>query len=308
MKTTPSATATAAISQATRRTWLSSGLGSWVTRSDSAAIRPSSVAMPVAKTTPWASPPVQLVPLKTRSRAVSRGTSTSREEAERSAGTDSPVSADMSTSIAPERRRTSAAIRSPSSSATTSPGTSSTASISRDSPSRIARARCGMNCARASTARSACTSCTEGEGGVEHDDQEHRDRHLRRADEDQQQGGDPQQEGQRVRELAGQLARPTPPASPVQLVRPVLGESPLPPRRWTGPAASCAGSAAAGSRPPRGPAPAAPPTPRAGFSPRRPVAHRRGSHAIGEKPNPVLGNTPMTRPAKAQRMARQRCP
>ena len=65
-------TATSAISYATRRTWCSSGLSSRPTRSDSAAIRPSSVCMPVAKTSARARPPVQLVPLNTRSRASSR--------------------------------------------------------------------------------------------------------------------------------------------------------------------------------------------------------------------------------------------
>ena len=117
--------------------------------------------MPVANTTPWASPPVQLVPLKTRSRATNRGTSTSRIEAERSLGTDSPVRADKSTSMAPRRRRMSAAMRAPSSSSTTSPGTSSAASMSRGAPSRITLACCGMYSASASTARSACTSCTK---------------------------------------------------------------------------------------------------------------------------------------------------
>ena len=42
------ATAIPAISHATRRTCRSSGLGSSLTRWDSAAIRPSSVCMPVA--------------------------------------------------------------------------------------------------------------------------------------------------------------------------------------------------------------------------------------------------------------------
>ena len=49
------AIAIAAISQATLRTWRSSGLGSSLTRSDSAAMRPSSVRIPVANTTPRAS-------------------------------------------------------------------------------------------------------------------------------------------------------------------------------------------------------------------------------------------------------------
>jgi len=59
---------TAAISQATRYTWCSSGLSSRRTRWVSAATRPSSVSMPVAVTTARACPPVQTVPLKTTSR------------------------------------------------------------------------------------------------------------------------------------------------------------------------------------------------------------------------------------------------
>ena len=55
-KAMPIATAIAAISQATRRTWRSSGLSSTSTRCESAAIRPSSVAIPVAKTSARASP------------------------------------------------------------------------------------------------------------------------------------------------------------------------------------------------------------------------------------------------------------
>ena len=52
MNTRPAATATAAMSHATRRTSRSSGLGSRAPRCDSAAIRPSSVRIPVARTRP----------------------------------------------------------------------------------------------------------------------------------------------------------------------------------------------------------------------------------------------------------------
>ena len=263
--------------------------------------------MPVAKTTPWASPPVQLVPLKTRSRAVSRGTSTSRSEAERSAGADSPVSADMSTSIAPERRRTSAAIRSPSSSTTTSPGTSSTASISRRGPvaqrPRLLRDELRQGLHRAL----GLHLLHEGEGRVEQDDQQHRDRHLRRADDDQQQRGDPQQQGQRVGELAGQLARPAPPAAAAQLVRPVLGQPPpgLDARQALSRAAQIPQQQVRGLlrvQPRR-----APPTPRAGSSPRRPIAHRARMAGDRGKAEPDAGgNTPMNPPAKAQRIAQER--
>lgn len=47
---TPTPTATTAISRATRLTWCSSGLSSRWVRSVKAAIRPSSVCMPVAMT------------------------------------------------------------------------------------------------------------------------------------------------------------------------------------------------------------------------------------------------------------------
>ncbi len=95
------ATATAAISHATLRTWRSSGLRSTSTRCESAAIRPSSVCMPVAKTSARASPSVQVAPMNARSRAAKRGTPTSTSSAERITGADSPVRVDISSSTAP---------------------------------------------------------------------------------------------------------------------------------------------------------------------------------------------------------------
>ena len=121
-------------------------------------MRPSSVRIPVAKTTPRACPPVALVPLNSRSCAAIRATLGSIRSAERSAGADSPLSVERSTSTAPAIRRMSAAMRSPSSTSTTSPGTSSTATISCGVSSRRTRTFCGRNWARASTARSACIS------------------------------------------------------------------------------------------------------------------------------------------------------
>ena len=132
----PAATATSAISQATRRTCRSSGLGSTSTRSVRAAIRPSSVCIPVANTSPDAAPPTQLVPLKTTSRASSGVLAGPPRPAPRKTGCDSPVRVDRSTSTAPSRRRASAEILSPSSSRRTSPGTSVAASTSCASPSR----------------------------------------------------------------------------------------------------------------------------------------------------------------------------
>lgn len=108
-------TAMMAISQATRRTWCSSGLSSVFTSSERAAIRPSSVLIPVARTTAVASPPAQLVPLNTRSRAWSSGRFTSVQAADRATGIDSPLSVDESTSSIPTNSRASAEIRSPSS-------------------------------------------------------------------------------------------------------------------------------------------------------------------------------------------------
>ena len=71
----PTKMATNAISHATRRTSRSSGLSPMPTRCDSDAMRPSSLCMPVANTTARASPPEQVVPLKTRSDASRNATS-----------------------------------------------------------------------------------------------------------------------------------------------------------------------------------------------------------------------------------------
>lgn len=154
----PKPTATAAISQATFFTCRSSGLSSRLTRAVNAAMRPSSVCIPVAVTTarPW--PPVHTVPLNTTSRASSSGPATSGASAERETGADSPVSVDRSTSRAPAIRRASAQMLSPSATTSTSPGTNALAGTSWSRPSRQTCARAGRNAASASTAFSACTS------------------------------------------------------------------------------------------------------------------------------------------------------
>ncbi len=95
-----------------------------------------------------------------------RGTPASISSAERSAGADSPVSVERSTSTAPEIRRMSAAMRSPSSTTTMSPGTSSAAAIDDGSGPRSTVTRWGRNCASASTARSACISCTNANSAL----------------------------------------------------------------------------------------------------------------------------------------------
>ncbi len=158
MKATATTTATRAISQATRRTCSSSGLGSRTTRWESAAIRPSSVCIPVRTTRATASPPVHAVPLKTTFGACSSGTPGSVAVADRSTGSDSPVRVEVSSSTAPSRMRPSAHTRSPSASSRTSPGTRSAAATSRRSPSRRTAARWGRYCVSASTARSVWRS------------------------------------------------------------------------------------------------------------------------------------------------------
>ncbi len=141
-KTAPARTAMSAISFAAVLTWTWSGLSSVRTRSDSAAMRPSWVAIPVAKTTASASPAVHRVPLKTRSSASISDSEDSLRATLRGTGCDSPVSGDMSTSTLPRVRRASAESRSPSASSRTSPGTRSAAGISTISPSRRTR-QCG---------------------------------------------------------------------------------------------------------------------------------------------------------------------
>ena len=93
-------------------------------------MRPSSVCMPVAVTTACASPPVQAVPLNTRSRACSSGPvgvgwlgGAGRRQ--RFAGQRGQVDLD-----APSMRRASAQMRSPSAITSTSPGTRVRASTS----------------------------------------------------------------------------------------------------------------------------------------------------------------------------------
>ena len=62
-------------------------------------MQPSSVRIPVAKTSACASPPTHDVPLKTSSRASSSGPLASANSAARRTGCDSPVRVDTSTSM-----------------------------------------------------------------------------------------------------------------------------------------------------------------------------------------------------------------
>ena len=135
--------ATTAISLATCRTCRSRGLLSRPTRSDSAAIRPIWVRIPVAVTTACASPPRQALPLNSNSGACSRSTVGSAASAARVTGCDSPVRVDRSTSTVPVRMRASALIRSPSSMTSTSPGTKVVAATKVRTPLRTTVAWAG---------------------------------------------------------------------------------------------------------------------------------------------------------------------
>ena len=157
----PAPTATKAISRVARVICRSSGLLSGPPRWLSAAIRPSSVCIPVAVTTASPSPPVHAVPLKTTSLASSNGLLRSAGPADRVTGADSPVRVDRSISSVPAIIRASAQMLSPSSRSKMSPVTRSRAGISCRASSRRTRTRSGRNAASASTARSACSSCTK---------------------------------------------------------------------------------------------------------------------------------------------------
>ena len=151
-------TATIAMIQVALRTLSSNGLGSLVPRCDNAAMRPSSVCMPVWVTTVIASPPVQVVPLKISSRASRIEPVTMPASGDRVTGRDSPVKADRSTLTEPSMIRASAQTRSPSATTCTSPGTRSRAGIWVRTPFRMTVAVTGRNAASASTACSACIS------------------------------------------------------------------------------------------------------------------------------------------------------
>ena len=210
---------------------VSSGLSSRPTRSDSAAIRPSSVRMPVAKTTARASPSgahragEHQVPRLQQGHAgvdeVGRA-----EHRQRLAGERRQIDLDAALDAGGRRRE----IRSPSSISSTSPGTSSAVDAPARRPSRSTLARTGRYPASASTARSACSSCANANAA------------LRRITTtiatatdvmpaaQASAGGGPQQQGQRVGELAGQLPRPLPAAAAAQLVRAVVDAGGAPPR------------------------------------------------------------------------------
>jgi hypothetical protein len=122
-------------------------------RAAAPAIRPISVAAPVAVTTKRPSPRATVVPARTEVRRSAGGVSAvSGGSARLLRGRDSPVSVDSSTcSSVASTSRPSAATRSPALSAMTSPTTTSSAGRSRTWPSRRTRA-VGASSARTAAA------------------------------------------------------------------------------------------------------------------------------------------------------------
>ena len=126
------------------------------------AMRPISVAGPVATTTPPPRPYVTAVPAKAMFRRSPRAVSSGRALTSFSTGNDSPVSAASSACrLTASKSRRSAGTRSPEASSTTSPGTRSRAGTSTSSPPRTAVAVGAAMRWSASSARSARYSWTK---------------------------------------------------------------------------------------------------------------------------------------------------
>ncbi len=222
------ATAISAISHATLRTCPSSGLCSRSTRSDSDAIRPSSVCMPVAYTSARASPSVQFVPENTRSRA-----SQQRHPAvEQLRRRGRPAATRPSASRGPPRCRLRAGGRRPRCgrpprrrARRRARGVAPRSASTR--PSRSTFACGGRYAASASTARSACISWRNANTALITITTTIATATASIAGHPRERGGRPQQQRERVRELAGELARPAAAPAAAQLVGAELHEPPL---------------------------------------------------------------------------------
>ena len=147
--------------------------------------------------------------------------------AERNTGTDSPVSVEVSTSSEPASRRASAEIPSPSAMSKTSPGTSSRGV----DPAAAAVANAPSPATAGRTERLdrplGLLLLGEREHGVHDDHGDDRDGENGRVRQPGEQCRRPQEQGQRVGELAHQLLRPRPPSAGDQLVRPGRHEAAL---------------------------------------------------------------------------------
>ena len=140
ISTTSAATATptSASCLPTRSRRTCNGVSSTCTFCSSVAIRPNSVLIPVATTTPTPRPAATWVPLKARHRRSPSATlSPLMASVCLSTGSDSPVNAASSIrKLATSIRRRSAGTTVPASRPTTSPGTNSPAATSTSRPSR----------------------------------------------------------------------------------------------------------------------------------------------------------------------------
>ena len=206
--TTPAPTAIAAISHATLFTWRCSGLISGLTRCDSAAIRPSCVLIAVANTTASASPPVHSVPANTTSSDSSSAAVRRTAAALRTTGCDSPVRAAMSTSSEPSISRASADRRSPSAEQHHVAGHEHRRRDLRlGAVPPHARLRRQQLLERLGGAL-GLQLLRVGERGVQQDHRHDRERERPVAAGQRQRGRHPQQQRERMRELARQLTQP----------------------------------------------------------------------------------------------------
>jgi hypothetical protein len=156
----PIVSATAETRRAIDATCRCSGLRGCAAASASRKIRPNSVAVPVANTTPLAVPAATVVPMNTQLAACNAGVIASTGPLTRFTGSLSPVSAALFTAASwASTSRQSAGTASPASSTTTSPGTSSRAGTSDRPPSRSTRQVCGTIACNAWAVRSAEYSC-----------------------------------------------------------------------------------------------------------------------------------------------------
>ena len=142
------------------------------------------------------------------------GQSTRRRRPTVASGTDSPVSADMSTSTAPSMSRASAETRSPAASIKTSPGTSSAAGDHRRRPSRRTVASVRQVRRQRLDGAFGLTLLGKGEDRVEDDDTDDRRGEGTVPFDSGEYRGKPQQQRQRMGELPGEVARPRRPAAP----------------------------------------------------------------------------------------------
>ena len=142
-----------------RASFFSSGEEPGSASSTSCDTRPSSVARPVAVTTPMPLPRVSAVPLNSMEvRSASRASAATGRTCLWTA-TDSPVSVDSSAAtLEASTSRRSAETASPASSTTMSPGTISSAGMMRTWPSRRTRAECDPSARSASIERAAFNS------------------------------------------------------------------------------------------------------------------------------------------------------